>query len=135
MNYYQFVSFEMVTPNQVEALRKSQDGVVGWRYLAEKNILDLLFDTDVKNEAERIAAINSGTSVYAVPSAQRDNFHLPTRSSILNEIADVVESLLDDAIGVEEVFNPSEYIVSSDYILKLQSLLEKLGKFEEDNLL
>lgn len=131
MKYYLFVSFDMVMPDQVDALRKSQDGVSGWRYRSEKHILDLLFETDVRTEQERLNAIASGQNVYAVLDGQRKVYHIPTRESILEEIADAAEDLVDCAEGLEEVFNPSEYVVSADHILKISGLVEKLAAFDE----
>lgn len=132
MRYYIFQKLEMVMPDQVDSLRQSQDGVVGWRYRPEKHILDLLFDCDIKTEQQRLDAISQGEmEIYAVPDGQRAIFHLPTRLSILDEIADAADALVNDAVGCEECFNPSEYIISSECLLSLQGLLFKLEQFDE----
>jgi hypothetical protein len=129
--YYQFLSLEMVPPIQVATVIRSQDGVVGWRYRPEKTILDLLFETDVQTEQERLNAITSGQEIYLVLDGQRKEFHLPTHESILEEIACAAEDLIADATGLEEAFNPSEYVVSADHIQKISSLLERLTAFDE----
>jgi len=130
--YYAFMSLDMVVPDQADALRKSQDGVVGWRYRPEKRILDLLFETDIRDEQARLDAIASGQSVYLVLDGQRSIYHLPTHLSILEEIAEEVDRLLYYAVSADEnCFNPDEYIVSSDHILRLNELLQKLVEIEE----
>ena len=130
--YYAFVSLDMVMPDQVEALRRSQEGVVGWRYRPEKHTLDLLFETDIETEHARLDAIAAGQTIYLVLDAQRGMFHLPTRQGVLEEIADAVDELVEDAIGADEnSFNPSEYLVSADHILRLTALLQKLVELEE----
>lgn len=129
--YYAFVSLDMVMPDQVEALRRSQEGVVGWRYRPEKHTLDLLFDTDVETEQARLEALASGQTIYRVLDAQRGVFHLPTYMSVLEEIADAADALVEDAIGVDEnSFNPSEYLVSAEHVLRLTALLQKLMELE-----
>ena len=130
--YYAFISLDMVVPDQVDTLRKSQDGVVGWRYRPAKHILDLLFETDIRNEQARLDAIASGQSVYLVLDGQRSIYHLPTHLSILEEIADEADDLVANAIGVDEhSFNPSEYIIPAEHIVSLNALLQKLVKFDE----
>jgi hypothetical protein len=130
--YYAFMSLDMVVPDQADALRKSQDGVVGWRYRPEKRILDLLFETDIRDEQARLDAIASGQSVYLVLDGQRSIYHLPTHLSILEEIADEVDDLVANATGVDEhSFNSSEYIVPAEHIVSLNALLQKLVKFDE----
>lgn len=130
--YYAFMSLDMVMPDQVEALRRSQEGVVGWRYRPEKHTLDLLFDTDVETEQARLEALASGQTIYRVLDAQRGVFHLPTYMSVLEEIADAADALVEDATGTDDdSFNPSEYLVSADHILRLTALLQKLMELEE----
>ena len=74
----------------------------------------------------------AGQNVYLVLDAQRGVFHLPTRQVVLEEIADAVDELVEDAIGADEnSFNPSEYLVSADHILRLTALLQKLIELEE----
>ena len=130
--YYTFVSLDMVVPDQVDALRKSQDGAVGWRYRPEKRILDLLFETEIGDEQARLNAIAAGQAIYLVLDGQRVIYHLSTHLSILEEIADEVDDLVANAIGVDEhSFNPSEYIVPAEHIVSLNALLQKLVKFDE----
>ena len=131
--YYLFRSLDMVMPNQVDDLRKSQDGVVGWRYRPEKRILDLLFETDICDEQARLDAIAAGQTVYLVLDGQRSIYHLPTHQSILEEIADAADDLVANAIGADENrFNPSEYIVSAEDLMRLGDLLKTLGKFDDE---
>lgn len=55
-----------------------------------------------------------------------------TKNSILEEIAEEVDRLLYYAVSADEnCFNPDEYIVSSDHILRLNELLQKLVEMEE----
>ena len=130
--YYAFMSLDMVVPDQVDTLRKSQDGVVGWRYRPEKRILDLLFETDIRDEQARLDAIAAGQSVYLVLDGQRSIYHLPTHLSISEEIADAADSIVENAIGADEdSFNPAEYIVPAENIVSLNALLQKLVKFDE----
>ena len=130
--YYAVVSLGMVVPDQVDVLRRSQEGVVGWRYRAEKHILDLLFETDVTTEQARLDALAAGQTVYLVLDSQKEVFHIPTKNSILEEIADEVDRLLYYAVSADEnCFNPDEYIVSSDHILRLNELLQKLVEMGE----
>jgi len=130
--YYAVVSLGMVVPDQVDVLRRSQEGVVGWRYRAEKHILDLLFETDVTTERARLDALAAGQTVYLVLDSQKEVFHIPTKNSILEEIAEEVDRLLYYAVSADEnCFNPDEYIVSSDHILRLNELLQKLVEMEE----
>lgn len=130
--YYAFVSLDMVMPDQVDVLRRSQEGVVGWRYRPNEHILDLLFETDVTTERARLDALAAGQTVYLVLDAQKQVFHLPTKNSVLEEIADEVECLLGDAVGTDEnCFNPDEYYVPASHITKLTSLLQKLAEVEE----
>ena len=130
--YYAFVSLDMVMPDQVDVLRRSQEGVVGWRYRPNGHILDLLFETDVTTERARLDALAAGQTVYLVLDAQKQVFHLPTKNSVLEEIADEVECLLEDAVGTDEnCFNPDEYYVPASHITKLTSLLQKLAEVEE----
>jgi hypothetical protein len=130
--YYAFVSLDMVMPDQVDVLRRSQEGVVGWRYRPDKRILDLLFETDITTEQARIDALAAGQTVYQVLDSQRQVFHLPTKNSVLEEIEEEVECLLYYAVSADEnCFNPDEYIVSSDHILRLNELLQKLVEIEE----
>ena len=130
--YYAFVSLDMVMPDQVDVLRRSQEGVVGWRYRPNGHILDLLFETDVTTERARLDALGAGETVFLVVDAQKQVFHLPTKNSVLEEIADEVECLLEDAVGTDEnCFNPDEYYVPASHITKLTSLLQKLAEVEE----
>ena len=129
--YYAFVSL-VVMPDQVDVLRRSQEGVVGWRYRPDKHMLDLLFETDVTTGQARLDALAAGQTVYLVLDAQKQVFHLPTKNSVLEEIADEVECLLEDAVGTDEnCFNPDEYYVPASHITKLTSLLQKLAEVEE----
>ena len=130
--YYAFVSLDMVMPDQVDVLRRSQEGVVGWRYRPNEHILDLLFETDVTTERARLDALAAGQTVYLVLDSQKEVFHIPTKNSILEEIAEEVDRLLYYAVSADEnCFNPDEYIVSSDHILRLNELLQKLVEMEE----
>ena len=130
--YYAFVSLDMVMPDQVDVLRRSQEGVVGWRYRPNGHILDLLFETDVTTERARLDALAAGQTVYLVLDSQKEVFHIPTKNSILEEIAEEVDRLLYYAVSADEnCFNPDEYIVSSDHILRLNELLQKLVEMEE----
>jgi hypothetical protein len=129
MNYI-FQTFDMVMLDQVEQLRR-QDGAVGWRYRPDQRILELLFETDIQSEPERLEAIHNGMYIYTVIDGQRSIFHLPTHLSILEEIADAVECLLEDATGAQECFNPDEYIVGADEINRCRDLLRKLVEFDE----
>lgn len=132
LDYYAFLSLEMVMPDQVEAIRKSQKGVVGWRYRPEKHILDLLFETDIENEQARRDAIAAGQTIYMVMPGQRMLFHLPTHESILEEIADAAENLVDNAISCNEhEFNPDGYYIDAESLDALSRLLEKLQTFDE----
>ena len=130
--YYAFVSLDMVMPDQVDVLRRSQEGVVGWRYRPNGHILDLLFETDVTTERARLDALAAGQTVYLVLDSQKEVFHIPTKNSILEEIAEEVDRLLYYAVSADEnCFNPDEYIVSSDHILRLNELLQKLVEMGE----
>lgn len=130
--YYVFISLDMVMPDQVDALRKSQDGVVGWRYRPKKHTLDLLFETDIHDEQARLDAIATGQTVYLVLAGQRSIYHLPTHLSILEEIADAANFLVENAISADEdSFNPAEYIVPAENIVSLNALLQKLIEFDE----
>lgn len=133
LDYYAFLSLDMVMPDQVEAIRKSQEGVVGWRYRPEKHILELLFDPGIKTEQGYRDAIASGQTIHAVPRGQRMLFHLPTHLSILEEIADAAEALVENAEGTEECFDPSEFAVPAEYVIKISELLKKLIEFDEQD--
>lgn len=125
-----FQSLEMVPPIQVATLIRSQEGIAGWRYRPEKMILDLLFEAHIETEQERLNLISAGQAVYLVLDAQRREYHLPTHESILEEIACAAEDLIAGATGLEEAFNPSEYVISADHLQKLSGLLEKLTAFD-----
>ena len=77
--YYAVVSLGMVVPDQVDVLRRSQEGVVGWRYRPDKHILDLLFETDVTTEQARLDHAAAGQTVYLILDSQKEVFHIPTK--------------------------------------------------------
>jgi hypothetical protein len=132
MKYYIFQKLEMVMPDQVEQLRRSQDGVVGWRYRPDQHILDLLFDSDVENEQQRLEMMEAtGQQICIVLEGQHSLFHMPTHASILEEIADVACDIVENATSCNEnEFNPDGYYVDAGLIVSLSELLHKLQERE-----